>query len=359
MFTAVAVLGLLAVVHVPLGNYIAQVYTSNRHWRSELVVYRLGRTDPDTDQPWSGYLRSLLVFSATGIGLLYLLLRVQGHLPYSLGHSGVPPALAFNTAVSFVTNTSWQSYAGESTLGHLALAVGLGTQGFLSVAVGIAAAVALVRGLARSSTDRVGNFWVDITRSCTRLVLPMAAAASLVFLALGVIQNWSDPRTLSTISGGSQTLLGGPIASWEPVKLLTGVGGGAFNVNSAHPFENPSGLTNAFEIFLMLVIPSAFPRAYGRMIGDQRQGWALAAVVTTLLGISVAAGMVAQSGQHGTVPTAVGGAVEGTEVRNGVAASTRFGVAATGSAGRPGAPPGCTRAMTPSPRSAAPSCSRT
>ena len=332
MLTVAVVLVLLAAVHVPLGDYIAHVYMTERHWRAERVIYRLGRIDPDADQRWPVYLRSLLAFSAAGVGLLYLLLRLQGHLPYALGHPGMPSALAFDTAVSFTTNTSWQSYAGESTLGHLALATGLGVQGFLSVAVGMAAAIALVRGLARRDTDRVGNFWVDITRSCTRLVLPMALLGGLILLALGVIQNWNNPHTITTITGGSQTILGGPIASWEPVKLLTGDGGGAFNVNSAHPFENPSPLTNIIEIFLMVVIPSAFPRAYGRMVRDRRQGWALAAVVAILLGIGVTAGLLTQAGHHGTVPTAVGASVEGTETRNGVPTSTLFGVAATGSA---------------------------
>ncbi len=332
MLTVFVVLGLLAAVHVPLGDYIARVYTTPQHWRVERVFYRVGGIDPDADQRWPVYIRSLLIFSGTGIGLLYLLLRMQAHLPYSLGHPGMPPALAFNTAVSFTTNTSWQSYAGESTLGHLALATGLGVQGFLSAAVGIAAAAALVRGLARRNTDRVGNFWVDVTRSCTRLILPMAVISGLILLALGVIQNWHGAHTITTITGGSQTLLGGPVASWEPIKLLTGDGGGAFNANSAHPFENPSAVSNTFEIFLMLVIPSAFPRAYGRMVGDRRQGWALAAAAAVLLVLSISAGSLAQSGQHGTVPVAVGSSAEGTEVRNGVAASALFGVAATASA---------------------------
>ena len=193
VITVLVVVGLLAVVHVPLGNYIAHGYTTDRHWRAERMVYRIGRIDPDADQPWTRYLRSLLAFSVTGIGLLYVLLRVQGHLPYALGHPGMSPALAFNTAVSFTTNTSWQSYAGESTLGHLGLALGLGVQGFLSLAVGIAAAVALVRGLARRETSQVGNFWVDITRSCVRLILPLAVAGGLILLACGVIQNWHSP----------------------------------------------------------------------------------------------------------------------------------------------------------------------
>lgn len=259
MLTAVVIMLLLAAVHVPLGNYLAWVYSSERHWRTERLCYRAGGIDPATDQRWPAYLRSLLLFSVAGVVLLYLILRLQAHLPYATGHPGVPPALAFNTAVSFTTNTSWQSYAGESTMGHLALAAGLGVQGFLSVAVAIAVAVALIRGLSRRATDQLGNFWVDVTRTCTRVVLPIAIAAGIVLLALGVIQNWHLPTTMATVVGGSQTILGGPVASWEPIKLLTGDGGGAFNANSAHPFENPSALSNGFEMFLMLLIPSAFP----------------------------------------------------------------------------------------------------
>src|SRR5664279_3130002 len=332
MTTVVALVVLLAVVHVPLGDYVAWVFTSPRHWRAERVIYRLAGVAPDGDQRWRAYLSALLAFSATGILLLYALLRGQAHLPYAVGHPGMPAALAFNTAVSFTTNTSWQAYAGESTLGHLALIAGLGVQGFLSAAVGMAAAVALVRGLARRGTGRLGNFWVDVTRASLRIVLPLAVLGGLLLLALGVIQNWSDPHTFSTLAGSRQSIPGGPVAAWEPVKLLTGDGGGAFNANSAHPFENPTPLSNLVEMFLMLVIPSAFPRAYGRMIGDRRQGWALAAVVAVLLTAGMAAGLAADSGTHGTVPTAVGAASEGTDVRNGVATSALFGVAATASA---------------------------
>jgi K+-transporting ATPase ATPase A chain len=326
------VAAVLAAVHVPLGNYIARTFTSTRHTRLEAAVYRAARVNPDADQPWHQYLRGLLAFSAVGIGFLYLLLRVQSHLPYSLGHSGVGPALAWDTAVSFTTNTSWQSYAGESTMGHVALAVGLGTQGFLSLAVGCAAAAALVRGLARRETQAVGNFWVDVTRAALRLVLPLAVLGAVVLIAGGVVQNWDHAHTVTTITGAHQTLLGGPVGSWEPVKLLTGDGGGAFNVNSAHPFENPTPFTNTIEIILMLLIPSAFPRAYGRMVGDRRQGWALAAVAAVLLIAGTGAGLAAQAGHHGTVATAVGSSTEGTELRNGVASSALFGVAATASA---------------------------
>ncbi len=328
----VLIVAVLAAVHVPLGNYIARVFTTRGHWRVERVAYRLAGVDPDADQRWPVYLRSLLAFSLVGVGLLYLVLRLQAHLPLSLGHPGMSPDLAFNTAISFTTNTSWQSYAGESTLGHLALGLGLGTEAFLSVAVGMAAAVALVRGLTRSETDRLGNFWVDVTRGCTRLVLPLATVGALVLLGFGVVQNLHSAHAVLPLAGGHQAVPGGPVASWESAKLLTGDGGGAFNANSAHPFEDPGSWANLVEIVLMLLIPSAFPRAYGRMVGDRRQGWALAAVMSLLFALSLGAGLAAQHGTHGTVPAAVGSATEGTEVRNGVATSTLFGVAATSSA---------------------------
>jgi len=326
------VVGVLAVLHVPLGNYLARVYTASAHGRVEMLIFRLGRIDPDADQRWPVYLTSLLAFSAVGVGALYLLLRLQGHLPYSLGHPGMSPALAFDTAVSFTTNTSWQSYSGESTLGHTALAVGLGTQAFLSLAVGMAAAVALVRGLTRRNTDRVGNFWVDLTRGCLRVAVPLALLGGLALLACGVVQNLEPAHSATGLAGIRQPLIGGPVASWEPVKLLSGDGGGAFNANSAHPFENPSGLSNLIEIVLMLLIPSAFPRAYGVMVGDRRQGWALAAVAGLLFAVALTTANAAQAGHHGTVPTAVGAATEGTETRIGVPASTLFGATATATA---------------------------
>jgi len=195
------VVGVLAVLHVPLGNYLARVYTASAHGRVEMLIFRLGRIDPEADQRWPVYLTSLLAFSAVGVGALYLLLRLQGHLPYSLGHPGMSPALAFDTAVSFTTNTSWQSYSGESTLGHTALAVGLGTQAFLSLAVGMAAAVALVRGLTRRNTDRVGNFWVDLTRGCLRVAVPLALLGGLALLACGVVQNLGPAHSATGLAG--------------------------------------------------------------------------------------------------------------------------------------------------------------
>jgi K+-transporting ATPase ATPase A chain len=329
---AVIVLAVVGLLHVPLGDYVARVYTSGRHWRVERMLYRVCGIDPDSDQRWTHYLTALLAFSAFSIVALYAILRLQAHLPFSLGHPGVPAALAFNTAVSFTTNTSWQNYAGEATLGHLALAAGLGTQAFASAAVGLAAGVALIRGLVRHRTDQIGNFWVDLTRGVIRILLPLAVVSAIVLIGLGVAQNLAGPHDVSTLAGAHQTILGGPVGSWEPIKLMSGDGGGIFNANSAHPFENPNSLSNAFEIVLMLLIPTAFIRTFGRMVGDRRQGWALLAVAGILFILALAAATGAQHVHHNTVPVAVGAATEGTETRFGVPASTLFGVAATGSA---------------------------
>jgi K+-transporting ATPase KdpA subunit len=329
---ALLVLGVVGVLHVPLGDYMAKVYTGGRHWRIERIVYRSCGVDPDSDQRWTHYLRSLLAFSAVGVLGLYAILRLQSGLPLSLGHPGVPAALAFNTAVSFTTNTSWQNYPGESTLGHLALATGLGVQAFASAAVGLAAGVALVRGLVRHRTDQIGNFWVDLTRSLVRVLLPLAAVFAVILIGMGVVQNLAGPHEFTSIAGAEQTILGGPVGSWEPIKLMSGDGGGIFNANSAHPFENPTALSNTIEIILMLLIPTAFIRTFGRMVGDRRQGWALLAVVAILFAGALAAASGAQHAHHNTAPVAAGAAVEGTETRFGVPASALFGVAATGSA---------------------------
>jgi K+-transporting ATPase ATPase A chain len=329
---AAIVLVVVGLLHVPLGDYMARVYTSERHWRVERWLYRVCGVDPDSDQRWTHYLTALLAFSALGIVGLYAILRLQAYLPFSLGHPGMPAALAFNTAVSFATNTSWQNYAGEATLGHLALAAGLGTQAFASAAVGLAAGAALIRGLVRHRTDQIGNFWVDLTRGILRILLPLAVVSAIVLIGLGVAQNLAGPHDVSTVAGGQQAILGGPVGSWEPIKLLSGDGGGIFNANSAHPFENPNALSNAFEIILMLLIPTAFIRTFGRMVGDRRQGWALLAVAGILFVGALAVATGAQHAHHNTVPVAVGAATEGTETRFGVPASTLFGVAATGTA---------------------------
>ncbi len=329
LLVMVAILGTL---HIPLGNYMAHVYTSENHWRVERFIYRMAGVNPDREQNWIWYLFSVLAFSAVSVlGLLGLLIA-QTHLPQPWGHKGMTPLLAFNTAVSFVTNTSWQNYPGESTLGHVGLAAGLGVQAFASAAVGMAVAVALSRGVARRETAELGNFWVDLSRGIVRILLPIAIAVAIVFIALGVVESFGAARSIATLAGGSQALPLGPVASWEPIKLMSGDGGGAFNVNSAHPFENPTALSNLIEIVVMLLIPMSLLRTYGILVGDRRQGWALLAVVITLFCLGTAAVGMFESMPHDTVAIAVGASTEGTEVRFGVPGSALFGQAATATA---------------------------
>jgi K+-transporting ATPase ATPase A chain len=325
----VTLVAALAVVHRPLGDYMARVVTGSRHLRIERVVYRLGGVDPEADQTWRRYLRSVLVFSAVGVLLLYLILRIQ-HLvwpPYAVPQMSA--GQAFNTAASFVTNTNWQSYSGENALGYVAQAVGLTVQNFLSAAVGIAVAIALVRGFARNRTDRLGNFWVDLVRISLRILLPLSISVAIVLVAGGVIQNFHDYATVHTLAGGTQTITGGPVASQEAIKELGTNGGGFYNANSAHPFENPTTWTNLVEIFLLLCIGFSLPRTFGRLIGDKRQGYAILAVMTVLAVTSVTLLLVFQGIHHGTVPTAVGGATEGTETRFGVPDSAIFATGTT------------------------------
>ena len=323
------VLVVLVAVHVPLGNYLAWVFTSERHWRVERVFYRLIRVDSSADQRWPHYAMSLLAFSVVSILALFALLRLQPHLPMSQGKPAMPADQSFNTSVSFVTNTSWQSYAGEKSLGNLAQMAGIALQAFLSSVVGLAVAMALIRGLARRGTDRVGNFWVDMTRGLVRVLLPLSFLFGLVLLGAGVIQSLSAGQDATTLVGGTQFITGGPVASYEPIKVMSGDGGGFFNVGSAHPFENPTALTNLIEIVLMLLVPSALPRAYGRMVGDRRQGWAVAGVMAVLLVGGVVATMAVEAHGQDTTAIAAGHPVEGKETRFGVGGSALFGAAAT------------------------------
>ncbi|MGW6400351.1 potassium-transporting ATPase subunit KdpA [Streptomyces sp. NPDC055134] len=329
---ATLILAVVVGLHVPLGDYMARALDSTRHGRPERALYKACGVDPNREQDWRHYLFALLAFTLMSIAALFALFTLQGKLPWSTGHEGMPWRLALHTAVSFTTNTSWQNYAAESTTGHLAVMAGLGVQAFASAAVGICAALALIRGLVRRDTDRLGNFWVDLTRTIFRVILPLSIVSGIILIALGVPQNLGGAHTATTIAGGEQTLLGGPVGSWEPIKLMSGDGGGFFNASSAHPFENPSAYTNAIEITLMLLIPTAFIRTYGRMIGSLRQSWTLLAVVGILFGLLLAAGTLAQSAHTGTVTEAVGGQYEGTETRIGVPGSTLFGVSATATA---------------------------
>jgi K+-transporting ATPase ATPase A chain len=319
----------LAVSHRPLGDYMARVYRSDRHLRAERWIYRATGVNPDVDQRWGTYLRSMLAFSAISVLLLYLMLRVQGHLPESLGFGGMPASQAFNTAASFTTNTNWQSYSGESALGYTVQMAGLAVQNFVSAAVGIAVAVALVRGFARSRTDQLGNFWVDLVRTCVRILLPISILAAVALIAGGAIENFHGLHTITTLAGNRQSITGGPVASQEAIKELGTNGGGFYNANSAHPFENPTAWTNWLQIYLLLVIGFALPRTFGRMVGDLRQGLAIVAVMGVLFIGSVASLNVFQDIHHGTVPGSVGAASEGTEQRFGVPDSATFAAATT------------------------------
>ena len=254
---------LLAAAYRPLGDYMAWALTSPRHLRVERWCYRLCRIDAGAEQTWRGYAGSLLAFSGASVLLLYLMLRLQGHLPLSLGHGAVPPDLSFHTAVSFVTNTNWQNYSGEQTLGYSVQMAGLTVQNFLSAAVGIAVALTLVRGLTRAGSRTVGNFWVDLVRACVRILLPLSLVFALVLVTQGVVQNLNGPQEVATLSGGTQQIPGGPVASQEAIKELGTNGGGFHNANSAHPFENPTPVSNLVEIFLLLAIPFSLTGTLG------------------------------------------------------------------------------------------------
>jgi K+-transporting ATPase ATPase A chain len=270
-----------------------------------------------------------LAFSAVSVLVLYGLLRLQQHLWLSLGFPGVAPDQAWNTAVSFVTNTNWQSYSGESTMGYLAQMAGLAVQNFASAAVGIAVSFALMRGFPRAGAGSLGNFWVDLTRICFRLLLPIAVLGAIVFVAAGMVQNLSAGTEVTTLVGNSQHITGGPVASQEIIKELGTNGGGFYNANSAHPFENPTSWTNWLEVFSLLAISFSLPRVFGRMVGDLRQGYAIVAVMVILAVISITAANYLQLQGAGTVPQAVGSASEGTETRFGIPQSATFAAATT------------------------------
>ncbi|MFI9424076.1 potassium-transporting ATPase subunit KdpA [Streptomyces achromogenes] len=324
-----ALVGALALVHIPFGTYMARVYSSKKHLRVERWIYRGIGADPDAGMTWPAYLRGVLAFSLAGVLFLYLLQRLQGVLPGSLGFSAVTPAQSFNTAVSFVTNTNWQSYAGEQTMGHVVQTAGLAVQNFVSAAVGMAVAVALVRGFARSRSGELGNFWADLVRGTLRILVPVAALAAVVLVACGVLQNFSGVHEVGQFMGGRQQWGGGAYASQEAIKELGTNGGGVANANSAHPFENPSPFTNLLEIFLILVIPFSLTRTFGVLVGNVKQGYA---ILGTMAGIWLgftALMMWTEFAHHGPALQAAGGAMEGKEVRFGIGGSSLFAVTTT------------------------------
>jgi potassium-transporting ATPase potassium-binding subunit len=340
--------GLVGLLTRPLGGYLTQVYAGEPTFLHLLIgpveraLYRLGGIDPAAEQTWYRYAVSLLVFHALGILALYALLRMQAGLPLNpQDQSAVPPDLALNTAVSFVTNTSWQSYGGETTLSYLSQMAGITVQSFLSAASGIAVVIALIRGFARRCSATIGNFWVDLTRGTLYVLLPICVVAAVLLVGLGVPQTLSPSAAVTTLDGGMQIIARGPVATQEVIKLLSGDGGGFFNANSAHPFENPTPLTNLVEMVLIFALGAALTNCFGRMVGSARQGWILLSVMAILFGLSVGGLYASESGGNPAfAAVTVGGTtsaqrpgenMEGKEVRFGVAGSVLFAAVSTAS----------------------------
>ncbi|MFE2849518.1 potassium-transporting ATPase subunit KdpA [Streptomyces lavendulae] len=319
----------LALAYRPLGDYMAKVYSSEKHYKPEKWIYKAIGANPTAEMRWPAYLRGVLAFSAVSVLFLYLLQRAQGILPGSLGFAAIDPDQAFNTAASFVANTNWQSYAGEQAMGHVVQTGGLAVQNFVSAAVGMAVAVALVRGFARSRTGELGNFWADLVRGTLRILLPISVIGALILVACGAIQNFAGIREVGQFMGGTQQWNGGAVASQEVIKELGTNGGGYFNANSAHPFENPTPFSNLFEIFLILVIPFAMTRTFGRMVGSLRQGYAILATMAVIWLGFTALMMWTEFAHHGPAFEAAGGAMEGKETRFGIGGSSIFAVAST------------------------------
>ncbi len=345
------ILLLFALVFVctkPLGAYMARVFQGQRTFLHpvfgwlETLTYKVSGVREDAEQRWTQYTAAVISFSIFGFLLVYLLQRLQGFLPFNPQHfnaSNVSPDLAFNTAASFLTNTNWQSYGGESTFSFFVQMAAFTVQNFVSAAAGLAIAIAVVRGFARHETKTIGNFWVDMTRSTVYVLLPIAIIGALFLCSQGVIQNLKPNTSVTTVEGGKQAIAQGPVASQEVIKELGTNGGGFFNTNSAHPYENPTPVTNLFEMFLILVIPSALTYTFGRMVGDTRQGWAIFAafLIMALAGVFVCYGfeqsgnpILAKMGIQ-TVSTSgqAGGNMEGKEVRNGIANSTLWATLTT------------------------------
>ena len=319
----------LAVCYVPIGNYMAHIFTTDKDWRVERGLYKLVGINPANDQKWSSYLRSMLAFSAVSVLFLYGIERLQHFLLLSEGMKGVPPALAWNTAASFVTNTNWQNYSGESTMGYLTQMSGLAVQNFLSAAVGIVVAIAMVRGFMRAKTDKLGNFWVDTTRITVSYLIPLAVVGGIVLMAAGVIDNFTSAHTVTTLSGAHQTIVGGPVASQEVIKDAGNNGGGFFNANSSHPFESPNPFTNWFEIFLLLLTAFCLPRTFGKMVKDNRQGFALLAVMVIIWLAAVGGISFFEAQGAGLAPHLAHGAMEGKNVAFGTPGSSLFAASTT------------------------------
>ncbi|QES49372.1 potassium-transporting ATPase subunit KdpA [Streptomyces venezuelae] len=324
-----ALMVVLALVYRPLGDYMARVYSSEKHYAPEKWVYKAIGANPTAEMRWPAYLRGVLAFSAVSVLFLYGLQRLQGSLPGSLGFASIDPDQAFNTAASFVANTNWQSYYGEQAMGHVVQTGGLAVQNFVSAAVGMAVAVALVRGFARSRTGELGNFWADLVRGVVRILLPISVVGAIILVACGAIQNFAGIHEVGQFMGGTQQWNGGAVASQEVIKELGTNGGGYFNANSAHPFENPNPFSNLFEIFLILVIPFSLTRTFGKMVGSVKQGYAILATMAVIWVGFVALMMWTEFAGKGPAFEVAGGAMEGKETRFGIGASAIFSVSTT------------------------------
>lgn len=333
-------LAVLCVVK-PLGLYMAKVFSGERTILSPVLkpiergIYRAAGASPDKEQNWLAYTLSMLAFSLASFLVLYAILRLQAYLPLNpQGFANVPADLAFNTSVSFITNTNWQNYAGEATMSHLSQMVGLTVQNFLSAAVGISLAMALTRAFMRSQATTLGNFWVDMTRATLYVLVPLAIVIALVFVWTGVPQTLDAGVTATTLEGAQQVISLGPVASQEAIKQLGTNGGGFFNANAAHPFENPTAFANYVNIFAMLCVSSALVYTFGQMVGNRRQGWVLLSAIATLLISGVAVIYWAEASGN-SILTALGvdavqGNMEGKEVRFGQAMTALYAAVTTG-----------------------------
>ncbi|MGZ9104112.1 MAG: potassium-transporting ATPase subunit KdpA, partial [Rhodoplanes sp.] len=330
--------GIVVALVPPLGWHMTRVFNGERTFLSlvlrpvEVALYRLGGVDEKREQDWLTYTVAMLLFHVGGFAILYALLRLQQALPFNpQDMSAVPPELSFNTAVSFLTNTNWQNYGGESTVSYLVQMLGLTHQNFLSAATGIVLAIALIRGFARASAQAVGNFWVDLTRCTLYVLLPICIVYTLFLVWQGMPQTLGPYVEATTLEGGKQTIAVGPVASQVAIKMLGTNGGGFFNANAAHPFENPTALSNFMQIISIFALGAALTNVFGRMVGDQRQGWAILAA----MGVLFIAGVAVAYWAEGSGTTALnalglsGGNMEGKEVRFGIVGSALFAVITT------------------------------
>ncbi|TPK43214.1 potassium-transporting ATPase subunit KdpA [Mesorhizobium sp. B2-5-4] len=330
--------GILVLLVKPLGFYMHRVFKGDRTPLSPIFrpveqgLYRICGTSEREEQHWASYAVALLLFNLAGFLVLYMLQRLQGGLPYNpAGMSAVDPALAFNTAASFMTNTNWQNYGGESTMSYLVQMAGLTVQNFVSAATGIAIAIALIRGFARASGRSIGNFWVDMTRATLYVLLPLCVVLTLVYVWLGMPQTLGPYVNATTLEGARQTIALGPVASQVAIKMLGTNGGGFFNANAAHPFENPDAISNLIQMLSIFVVGAALTNVFGRMVGNQRQGWAILAAMGVLFIAGVAVCYWAEAAGNPLVHALGidGGNMEGKETRFGIALSALFAVITT------------------------------